>query len=369
MRRKLLVSILTAAVISMAATGCGSNAGNENGATAQTSQTAAISEPGKSKVDLEAIDPSEYIIIPSDYSKLDIAGNGNGEQKVTDEKVEQELNSYSTYLTTFEEITDRDTVQAGDYVNIDFVGKCDGKEFAGGSATGYDLEIGSGNFIEGFEDQLIGAKKGDTVEIKCTFPAEYFEQELAGKEAVFTTTVNKIEKPVEPELTDENVASLGLTDSDGAPIDTVDKLRNFVRKYLTEQEAYYEQYELRDTAVKELVKATEIKKEYPDDVIEAGVDKLIEMYGVSDETATGEYRESLKANAKDYITTKLAVKAVAKKEKIEVSDTDVEEYLKSMLGGAVSLENFSKEEIESYRELVLQEKVADVILKGKGITN
>jgi len=124
---------------------------------------------------------------------------------VTDEEVEEQIKSILQTNTTFENITNRDTAKEGDYVNIDYQGKIGGQAFQGGTATGADIQIGSGTFIPGFEDQLVGAKVGTTFDINVKFPENYKTTDLAGKDAVFTITLNAIRKKVTPELTDEYV--------------------------------------------------------------------------------------------------------------------------------------------------------------------
>ena len=100
------------------------------------------------------------------------------------------------------QVTDR-KVKKGDVVNIDYTGTIDGKEFDGGSASGADLTIGSGTFIDGFEDQLIGKKPGETIQVKVTFPKDYTNADVAGKDAVFETKINYIEE--DQKLTDQFV--------------------------------------------------------------------------------------------------------------------------------------------------------------------
>ena len=124
------------------------------------------------------------------------------ELKVTDEDVESEL-YYK--LSSLAAKTDRTVVENHDVVNIDFVGKLDDVAFDGGSAEAFDLQIGSKNFIDGFEDGLIGTAVGDTVDLNVTFPESYGSSDLAGKDVVFTVTVNSI--MAMPELTDSIIAA------------------------------------------------------------------------------------------------------------------------------------------------------------------
>lgn len=120
-------------------------------------------------------------------------------------------------------------VENGNTVNIDFTGSVDGEEFEGGQAEGYDLEVGSGSFIPGFEEQLEGMKTGEEKDVVVTFPEEYHAEELAGKEATFKTKVNEIKYKDVPELNDEIANEL---DSNA---ETVDEYKENLRKRLSEQ--------------------------------------------------------------------------------------------------------------------------------------
>lgn len=108
---------------------------------------------------------------------------------VTDDEVEEQINTNLQANATYDQITDR-AVQDGDTVNIDYTGKIDGEEFAGGSGSDYNLQIGSDTFIDGFEDGLIGKNPGETVTLNLTFPDDYSSEDLAGKDATFDVTIN-----------------------------------------------------------------------------------------------------------------------------------------------------------------------------------
>lgn len=156
---------------------------------------------------------SDYITLPDDLN-LTLSDEAN---TVTDEDVSSYIsdNILVNYTTT-NQVTDRAAAN-GDSVNIDYVGTVDGVEFDGGSAEGYDLTLGSGSFIDGFEDQIVGHMPGDTFDVNVTFPEDYQATDLAGKDAVFATTLNYISESVTPELTDdfvkENLSeNLGLND-------------------------------------------------------------------------------------------------------------------------------------------------------------
>lgn len=153
--------------------------------------------------------------------------------KITDEEIDQFIDQNITVqFATQQPITGRDTVMKGDTININYVGTVDGIQFEGGTGN-FDLPIGSGSFIPGFEDQLIGAKVGESVSVNVTFPDPYVNNpDLSGKDAVFAVSVNELLYTIEyPELSDDLVATFfageGMTD-----INTVEKCKEFFRDYL-----------------------------------------------------------------------------------------------------------------------------------------
>lgn len=162
---------------------------------------------------LTGVTASDYISVPDDLG-LTLSDEAN---TVTDEDVSNYINeNILPNYTTTNQVTDRAAAD-GDSVNIDFVGSVDGEEFDGGSAQGYDLTLGSGSFIDGFEDQIVGHMPGETFDVNVTFPEDYQATDLAGKDAVFSTTLNYISETVTPELTDDFVkeklsGTLGMSD-------------------------------------------------------------------------------------------------------------------------------------------------------------
>ena len=232
--------------------------------------------------------PAEYVEVPEDLSAIELIADEIPD--VTDDAIEKELDVYRGYTKVLEEVTDRDTVEVGDIVNIDYVGKVEGNAFEGGTASGCDLEIGSEQFMEGFEESLIGAQKASTIVIACKFPNEYFEPELAGKEAEFEVTVNKIQKYVTPEFNDETVANIGLVDSDENPITTVDGLREYIRSNLQRRKDYYEKYEIQDKAITALLENTTVKKEYSEKMREDAVDRVLVLNGLTAGSVSAEER-------------------------------------------------------------------------------
>lgn len=152
----------------------------------------------------EEVSYPEVDVVLGDYKGLNVIV---APVEVSDEDVQAELDYLLSSTQIVEEITERSDVQSGDVAVIDYVGSVDGVEFEGGSEEGHELEIGSGAFIEGFEDQIIGHKVGEKFDINVTFPEDYPSADLAGKEAVFNITIHKIGYYAAPELTDEFIAS------------------------------------------------------------------------------------------------------------------------------------------------------------------
>lgn len=201
---------------------------------------------------LKGVKALDYVTLPEDYNALVLPA---GTDTVTDEDVDSyiETNILANFATQ-EQVTDR-AAEMGDSVNIDYVGSIDGVEFDGGSAQGYDITLGSGSFIDDFEDQIAGHTPGETFNVEVTFPDPYQNNpDLAGKDAVFVTTLNYISETVNPELTDAWVAEninpyLQLT--------TVDGLKTYVHDSLVETS-------MSNAVYQQLLENTTFAEEYPE---------------------------------------------------------------------------------------------------------
>ena len=177
----------------------------------------------------------DYVTLPKDYSAIPLS---KADLAPTDDELQFQLDSLLGQYATTQEVTDR-AAQNGDTVNIDYSGTVDGVAFTGGTYSGYDLTLGSGSFIDGFEDQIVGHNVGDTFDVNVTFPDGYGDSTdaegntitLSGKDAVFSVTLNSISESVTPELTDEWVDSnFGTTDD----LHTADALRSYFNDALYE---------------------------------------------------------------------------------------------------------------------------------------
>lgn len=197
--RKRFLAALMCVCLGMTRFACG--ASKDDNTKETESGTSEATEPAYTEEDL--VDDSNGDLNILDYVDL---GDYKGIEltksitKVTDDEVTNEMESKAVELTGSDV-----TVEDGDTAIIDFVGKLNGVAFDGGTASNYELEIGSGSFIDGFEDGLIGVKKGDTVDLNLTFPESYQSTELAGKDVVFTVTVNGVKR--KPQLNDEWLAA------------------------------------------------------------------------------------------------------------------------------------------------------------------
>jgi len=205
--KKFITTMTVLALSASVLAGCGktaengesTQAGTESAAPAETgSETAAAAVEYGEDAYVDGINVADYVTL-GEYKGIEVTETT---PTVTDDYVQSYIDYalQSNMVTT--EVTDR-AVQTGDFANIDYEGKIDGVAFEGGTDKGYDLEIGSGSFIDGFEDGLIGAEIGETRDVTVTFPESYPNAEVAGKEAVFTVTVNSIHTESLPELTDE----------------------------------------------------------------------------------------------------------------------------------------------------------------------
>ena len=233
MRKKLAALCFCAAAAAVLATGCKNSDSQET----QAQETAE-----QSQSETQADIPQGTVTL-GNYMGLEITEPSTG---VTDEDVETQINYTLSINPNMIEVTDR-PAQDGDVVNIDYVGLKDGEAFDGGSAEGYDLTLGSGTFIDGFEDGLIGANTGDEVSLNLTFPEDYGNADLAGQDVVFEVTVNSIQEEQEAVLDDAFVQKVSDTST------TVDEYRQEVRQSLEEMAVQSAQIEMQNQAIEHAI--------------------------------------------------------------------------------------------------------------------
>ena len=203
----------------------------------------------------EGVKALDYVTLPENFASLTFK---RSEIEPTEEEVQSEIDSLLSDHATEKQVMDRAAAD-GDTVNIDYAGSVDGVAFSGGTYSGYSLTLGSGSFIDGFEDQIIGHNVGDTFDVTVTFPDGYGDSTdaegntitLSGKEAVFSVTLNSISESVTPELTDEWVDSnFGISDD----LHTADQLRSYLNDalYATNYENAIVDYLMSNSTFKEL---------------------------------------------------------------------------------------------------------------------
>ncbi len=250
--------------------------------------------------------------------------------KEIDAKLEEEQKKNARTVV----VEDR-AVADGDEVVLDFEGFVDGVAFEGGKGENYPLTIGSGSFIPGFEEQLVGAETGKEVEVNVTFPEEYHSEELAGKEAVFKCTVHEIKVKELPELDDEFAAEI-------SEFDTLDELKADIKAKIKEQKNAEGKRQKEDQAVEQAV--ANATMEIPEAMIDTQVQQMaqefaqrIQAQGLSMEQYfqfTGmtaeKMMEELKPQAVTRIQTRLVLEAIAKAENIEITDEKLDEELTKM---------------------------------------
>lgn len=344
-RLKKGCAVVIALALSMSfMTGCGdsnSKSGELNNKSTTTDATEAADSDGSGKASAEfaSIDDMENSYAADvelgDYKGIEYVDKT---EAVTDEEVQAKVDQFVDGLATF----DKDTTSAaksGDTVNIDFVGTVDGVEFEGGNTngSGYDLVLGSGSFIDDFEDQIVGHKAGDTFVVKATFPENYGKDELNGKEAEFKTTLNyiKINKPAT--YNDKLVA-------DNTSYKTTAEYEKSVREQLEKDKAASALASAQNEVMVNVINNSKINNVSSAD-IQANADKIISSlktqaenygvdyatyiyyyYGYDDEDSFANYVQQV---CEESQKEKMIVCAVAKTENISVTDTDADEYIKN----------------------------------------
>ncbi len=254
--------------------------------------------------------------------------------EVTDAEIDAEVDKQREQNARTIDIDDR-AVEKGDMVKLDFDGSIDGVPFDGGKSENYDLTIGSGSFIPGFEDQLVGAKIGEEVDVKVTFPEDYHAKELAGKEAVFKCTVHEIHVKEVPEADDDFAQDI-------SEFDTLAEYKEDIRKKLMESK------EKEAKAAKEAAVVAKVAEnadmEIPDAMVDTQVRNMaddfarriqsqgltVEQYFQFTGMTAEKLFEQMRPDALKRIQNSLVLEAVAKAENIEISDERVEEELQKM---------------------------------------
>ena len=251
--------------------------------------------------------------------------------EVSDELIDAELAALQDRNSRLVSVSDR-AAENNDTVNIDFEGFVDGKAFEGGKGEGFDLVLGSGQFISGFEDQIVGHNIGDEFDVNVEFPAEYHAEELAGKPAVFKTKINEIKVKELPELDDEFAKDI-------SEFDTLDALKEDIRKHKEEEAESAAQLDLENKLVQQVVdsmqanipqamydvRADEMVQDFANRLAQQGLD--LETYLKFTQMDREQFKKTFAEQAQQQVKIRLALEAVVKAEGITASDEDLEAEL------------------------------------------
>ncbi len=287
-------------------------------------------EPGKAFIFTAQVAVKPEVTL-GEYKGLEVPKT---ETEVTEEEIEAELKKEQEKNSRTITVEDRGA-ENGDIATIDFEGFIDGTAFEGGKGTDYPLTLGSGSFIPGFEDQLVGAKAGDHVEVNVTFPEEYQAAELAGKAAVFQCDVKKVEAKELPELDDDFA-------QDVSEFDTLAEYKDDIRKKLTERKEKEARTAKENAAVDKVIENAQM--EIPDAMINTQISQMlddfsrrmqaqgltIEQYFQFTGMTADKMREEMKPQALKRIQTRLVLEKIAETENIQPTDEEVNEEISKM---------------------------------------
>jgi trigger factor len=292
---------------------------------------------------------------------------------VTDEDVEQELKKALEKNARMITIDDRG-VQTGDIVVIDFEGFIDGVAFEGGKASDYELTIGSGQFIAGFEEQLVGAKTGDDVEVNVTFPEDYGNKDVAGKPAVFKVKVKEIRLKELPAADDEFA-------KDVSEFDTLAEYKESLRKKLVEAAEHRAKHQTEDNVIGKVVENATV--DIPRVMIDKHIDNLLydfdlrlryqgldlkkylEMMGMDTDTFRGQFE----SRAEKEVKSQLVLEKVGIVEKLDASEEEINDEIKKLAENYKQNEeefkkHLSPEDIEYIKGTIINRKTVDFLVQN-----
>ena len=293
------------------------------------------------------------------------------EYTTSDKDIEHELGHMAERNARLVTVEDR-AVEKGDMTTIDFDGSIDGVQFDGGKAENYELEIGSGTFIHGFEDQIIGMRLEEEKDIKVKFPEDYFSKDLAGKDATFKVKLHEIKKKELPKMDDEFA-------KDVSEFDTLEELKNSIKEKLDTENENRAKYETEEEAIKTVCDNTKI--DIPNGMIEMEIDNMMkdmetrlsyqglnlhqyfQMMGKKEE----DVRKDFKEQAEKSVKSRLVLEAIVKAEKIEATADEITDKIKEMAKqyGRKEEELLENEQLKEYiAENLKTEKAIEFVVKN-----
>ena len=306
-------------------------------------------------------DPADYVKL-GDYKKLKVQ---YPLPYVSDEDMQMYIYDLMDEATEYRET--EDAAKSGDYVKIDFTGTIDGKEFEGGSASGYEFILGQGEFFDDFEKNVIGLKKGEDVSFQMTFPEDYFD-ELKGKTADFKVTLQSVSQVIQPEYTDELVAK-------NTEYSSIEEYEEAIREELIVEAQQASEDEAGSSALAQAVENAKIEG-YPQALYDYTYQDTREicegtaqMFGLEIDEVIQDYygAENLEEAVLDAVNETMVIQAIAKKEKLEISEKDFEKEAENLSAeyGYETLEEFEEDYSRTELELILvREKVLDFLYES-----
>jgi len=329
--KKLVIMFTCVASMALVASACSNSkkaeTTTENKDSSKTDSSAAESSSAA------VIEETEALTKPENYGEVKL-GNYKGikvavaDTTVTDAEIDAQINNILKSYPEKEEITDR-PAEKGDTVNIDFVGTENGVEFDGGQAKGHDLELGSNSFINGFEDGLIGVKKGDVKDLNLKFPDDYHDANHAGKDVTFKVTVNGIYKKKDAELTDEWVSK-----TTGGKQKTVSEYKQFLKDSLAKSKQFSSDQQAQQQVLNSVIEASEFKPsqealdyEFKNIVnqykaMANSTNQKYEDYIKSNNMTVEDFEKELKSYAEEMVKSELVFNGIFKQENMKIEDKD-----------------------------------------------
>lgn len=324
-----------------------------------------------------SVNPDKYVTL-GQYKGLEVAKQA---VEVTEAEVESEIQYMLEQQATTEDVKDRTKVQDGDIANIDYEGKLDGVAFENGTAQALDLTIGSGTFIPGFEDGIIGKEIGDTFDLNLTFPDTYTNNpDVAGKDVVFTITINGIKEKVVPKLDDAFVKTLS------ADVSTVAEFKDKVKSELLKSKQDSADAQMLTDLWNQVVEGSTVSDDIPAELIE---EKTQTMYDNAKQYAQSfnmdfptfltqymgltedGFADEAAKYALDAAKETLIIQAIAKAEKLELSKEEIADAITeyTSLYGYESEDKFKAEnDMAAFEEHVLRTKIENFLKENAVIT-
>lgn len=333
-------------------------------------------------VDIEELEKGKPVMIKIDvevkpevelgeYKEIEVE---KVEYDVTEELVEEELKSVQEMNARVMDAGDREAKE-GDTLTIDFEGFIDGEAFEGGKAEGHELEIGSNQFIPGFEEQLVGKNKDEEFDVVVTFPEDYHEESLKGKEATFKVTIHEIKEKELPKLDDEFA-------KDVSEFDTIEEYKTSIREKLESEFSSKEEIENENNVIDAVVDSAKV--DIPEAMIDSQLESEmsefdhnmraqgigIEQYFQITGSSEADLKEQLRPTAEKRVRGDLVLEAIAKKEGIEVSEEDIDKKLEEIADSYKQedrekfIKDMKKRDLSFLDTAIINQKVIELLLKN-----